>query len=161
MPNRILNHDGQCFGTRFFTLQLLYYNVLSLAIVEWYSIIHSTDLVERYHLKGVSSSSCTCRFGCPEQAFAQDSFESRLEFEVRFPAVDADDEFRQLEAPLSRQQLKDEVGPRFEAQTDELRLVRMRSAQEVDGAVRVRRAARRVMGRAPFPGQLADTVHTV
>lgn len=99
--------------------------------------------------------------GGSKEPFAQDALEPRLELEVGLAAVHGDDELGQLEAPLAREQLQDEVGPRLEAQPDELGLVRVRPAEEVDGAVRVRGAARRVVRRAPHLAGLAHRVHTM
>ena len=103
----------------------------------------------------------TSCFRRPEQSFTQNPFKSRLQFEIRFPAVNGDDEFRQFEAPLARQKLQNQIRPRFKAQSNELGLVRMRTAQEVDRPVRVGRTANRVMGRAPDLARLADGIHAV
>lgn len=103
----------------------------------------------------------TSGFSCPQEAFTQDAFQSRMKFKIGFAAVNRNDEFGNFQSPFACQKLENVVGSRIESQSDELGLVGMWATQEIDGPKGVRRTADGVVSRRPNFARFADALDAV
>jgi len=69
----------------------------------------------------------TCSFSGVEETLADEALQPRVQLEIGLASVHWDDQLGHFDAPLTRQQLQDQIRTTVEAQPDELSFVRVRA----------------------------------